>query len=68
MCSLVMSLFSRDYIKIDQLKYQQSFNLITCVQLVSRSQTAILPPLFIITSLVGKKGDQWRHNKKEEAI
>ena len=29
MCSLVMSLFSRDYIKteIDQLKYQQCFNL-----------------------------------------
>ena len=34
MCSLMMSLFSRDYIKteIDQLKYQQFFNLITCVQ------------------------------------
>ena len=29
MCSLVMSLFSRDYIKteIDQLKYQKCFNL-----------------------------------------
>ena len=29
MCSLVMSLFSRDYIKteIDQLKYRQCFNL-----------------------------------------
>ena len=34
MCSLVMSLFSRDYIKkeIDQLKYQQCFNLLTSVQ------------------------------------
>ena len=34
MCSLVMSLFSRDYIKmeIDQLKYQQCFNLLARVQ------------------------------------
>ena len=34
MCSLVMSLFSRDYIKteIDQLKYQQCFNFLKCVQ------------------------------------
>ena len=34
MCSLVMSLFSCDYIKteIDQLKYQQCFNLLTCVR------------------------------------
>ena len=34
MCSLVMSLFSHDYIKmkIDQLKYQQCFNLLTSVQ------------------------------------
>ena len=33
-CSLVMSLFSRDYIKteIDELKYQQCFNLFTTVQ------------------------------------
>ena len=34
MCSLVTSLFSRDYIKteIDQLKYQQYFNLLARVQ------------------------------------
>ena len=34
MCSLVMRLLSRDYIKaeIDQLKYQQSFNVITYIQ------------------------------------
>ena len=34
MCSLVMSLFSRDYIKMemDQLKYQQCFNLLARVQ------------------------------------
>ena len=34
MCSLVMSLLSHDYIitEIDQLKYRQPFNLITCVQ------------------------------------
>ena len=33
-CSLVMSPFSRDYMKteIDQLKYQQCFNWFTCVQ------------------------------------
>ena len=34
MCSLVMSLFSRDYnIKMELLiiKYQQHFNLLTCV-------------------------------------
>ena len=34
MCFLVMSHFSRDYMKteIDQLKYQQCFNLLTCVR------------------------------------
>ena len=34
MRSLVMNLFSRDYIKteIDQLKYQQCFNLLARVQ------------------------------------
>ena len=34
MCSLVMSPFSRDYMKteIDQLKYQQCFEWFTCVQ------------------------------------
>ena len=34
MCSLVMSLFSHDYIEteIDLLKYQQFFNLLTSVQ------------------------------------
>ena len=34
MFSLVMTLFSHDYIKteIDQLKYQLSFSLITCIQ------------------------------------
>ena len=34
MCSLVMSLFSRDYMKteIDQIKYQQCFNWLTRVQ------------------------------------
>ena len=34
MCSLVMSPFSRDYMKteIDQIKYQQCFNLFTRVQ------------------------------------
>ena len=34
MCSLEMSLFSRDYIKaeIDYLKYQQCINLLTSVQ------------------------------------
>ena len=34
MCSLVMRLFSRGYSKteIDQLKYQQCFNLLTSVQ------------------------------------
>ena len=32
MCSLVMSFFSRDYIKTE-LKYQQSFNLFTCVSI-----------------------------------
>ena len=34
MCSLVMSTFSGDFIKmeIEQLKYQQCFNLFTCVQ------------------------------------
>ena len=34
MCFLVMSHFSHDYMKmeIDQLKYQQYFNLLTCVQ------------------------------------
>ena len=34
MCSLVKSLFSRDYIKteIDELKYQQCFNLLISVQ------------------------------------
>ena len=34
MCFLVMSPFSRDYMKmeIDLLKYQQFFNLFTCVQ------------------------------------
>ena len=34
MRSLVTSLFLRDYVKteIDLLKYQQCFNLLTCVQ------------------------------------
>ena len=36
MCSLVMSLFSRDYMKMEidlvQLKYEQCFNRFTCVQ------------------------------------
>ena len=34
MCSLVMSPFSRDYMKteIDQIKYQQCFNRFTRVQ------------------------------------
>ena len=34
MCSLLMSLFSHDYIKmeIDLLKYHPCFNLLTCVQ------------------------------------
>ena len=34
MCSLVMSLFSHDYIKTEiyLLKYQQCFNLLTSVQ------------------------------------
>ena len=37
MCSLVMSLFSHDYIKteIGKLKYQQCFNLHTCVHRIS---------------------------------
>ena len=40
MCSLVMSLFSCDYMKteIDQLKYQQCFNWFTCVQNSHRYQ------------------------------
>ena len=34
MCSLVMDLFSCDYIKveIDSLRYQQCFNLLKCIQ------------------------------------
>ena len=34
MCSLLLSLFSCDYIKaeIDKLKYRQCFNLLKCVQ------------------------------------
>ena len=39
MYSLVMSLFSRDYIimEIDKLKYQQCFNFLKCVQYNSLS-------------------------------
>ena len=32
MCSLVMSLFSRDYIETELIKCQQCFNLLTSVQ------------------------------------
>ena len=53
MCSLVMSPFSRDYMKteIDQIKYQQCFNWFTRVQ---NSHSA----WFLITS-----GSSFRENE-----